>query len=653
MLVHLLALGKGSGWSDRHIGRAAILLFGILVLFFVEHSVGLGQLNRLWPFTLAAALFVLRKDGLMRAFWLAELPFLLPFALALLWRGAFPDINATAEQMTDLYFISNYLEGSRLPPPDHWLPNHVFDSYYALMHYAAALIGRLLGLGAGWSMNLGFCVLTGLLGSLVWSMASQWVAKTHWRVLIVVAVLMGGSGVAPLLEVLFTGGFDAANAQTQLWAHTRFVGFFDQKITSDWGQALYHSNPALLDVPTGSRDLPLETFGYYLYIGDYHPPLGGFLLLFLALALISRLENTTQQQGRLLWVLGATVPAALAINTWVFPLQLLLVSGWVLWRYSEQRPLAVKPLIVGGLAALVLLYPFLGYFAANALSTPLRWVIASDRTPFLQWLTLWWPVLVLMLLAGWRRFYENTLESRLGAWVATASLLLLVVLEFVYIDDPLADRYNRFNTVLKWWSWLYPAVLALLAALLLGWSANPIQARVTRILTALPLLAVCSYVLPQLQYLVLEDKPSIGQFAGDAWLKRDPVKQALLRFLTVAPKGVVVEGLEGSAYTESSALALHSGQSSANGWPDHVAQWRGSPWFIQQDAADNRAFYQGKLDDPLPWLQRLNARYVVWTPQDQTRAPQALIRLRAQLAGYYDWHSLIRYEGVEYGIWVR
>jgi hypothetical protein len=393
------------------LGRAATLFVGILVLFFVEHFVGLGQLNMLWPFTLYASLWVLRKELFRQAFWRAELPFLLPFALALLWRMAFPDIDATAEGMTDLYFISNYLGGNRLPPPDQWLPNHVFDSYYALMHYAAALMGRLLGLGAGWSMNLGFCVLTGLLGSLVWSMASQWVAKLHWRVLIVVSILMGGNGVAPLLVPLFEGGLDATTAQTRLWANTRFIGLYDQKITSTWGQALYHSDPSLLDLPAGSRDLPLETFGYYLYMGDYHPPLGGFLLLFLALALISRLENTPHQHPRLLWVLGATLPAAIAINTWIFPLQLLLVSGWVFWRYTDHRPLALPPLVMGVLASLALLYPFLGYFSANALATPIRWVPAINRTPAVQWLSVWWPVLLLILLSWRRRYYENSSAS--------------------------------------------------------------------------------------------------------------------------------------------------------------------------------------------------------------------------------------------------
>ena len=52
--------------------------------------------------------------------------------------GGYP----SSEMVTDLYFIANYLDGSTLPPLDHWYPPHVFNIYYAFQHYGAALLGR-------------------------------------------------------------------------------------------------------------------------------------------------------------------------------------------------------------------------------------------------------------------------------------------------------------------------------------------------------------------------------------------------------------------------------------------------------------------------------------------------------------------------------
>ncbi|GLS06090.1 hypothetical protein GCM10007860_32560 [Chitiniphilus shinanonensis] len=663
LLVHLAALGQlgGERWSDRHLVRGALVFTLVLCCFFVEHLFGLGSLRWLWPFTLAGSLFVLRRKIADEAFWRGELPFLLPFAWAFVWRFLFPNLDVTAEHLTDLYFVRNYMDGATLPPPDQWLPGFRFDVYYALMHYAAALIGRLFHLSAGWSMNLGFCVLIGLLGSLVWSMASRWVASTGWRSLIVAATVAGGNGLAPLLLVLFKGPFVVGTAVTRLWANTRFTGVFDQNINVEWGRRLFGSvSPDLLQQPWGPRDLPLENIGYFIYLGDYHPPLAGFLLLFLALAIIARLETGAPPQnredahgehnacGKLLLLLGASVPAAIALNSWVFPLQGLLVLGWAGWRLTQGKPAQFGWLIGGGLIGLALLYPFMSHFALTSLAVPLRPVPSIDHTPLAQWVAIWWPILWLMLLCWIRRFGEDTPSARLGAWAALGVLLLLVISETVYMDDPSGDRYNRFNTVLKWWSWLFPGALALLATLLIS-----AERRAWRWLAAVPLIGVLCYTLPQLQYLVQQPKPHAGKLGGEAWLTSDPVNRRILEYLRVAPRGLVVEGIDGGAYMATSAFALHAAQPAFNGWPSHVAQWHGEPQHILIDAETVRRIYRGELPNAAEWLMARGARYVVWSRFEQNRNQGAFAQLQQQLAPSYVWRPLSDADGVAYGVWER
>lgn len=80
VLVNFAALGAVcQRWiADRQAARAAGLLALVLVLFFVEHFVGLGTLAWTWPATTIAALALLRRRLLERAFLAQELPFLLP-----------------------------------------------------------------------------------------------------------------------------------------------------------------------------------------------------------------------------------------------------------------------------------------------------------------------------------------------------------------------------------------------------------------------------------------------------------------------------------------------------------------------------------------------------------------------------------------------
>ncbi|UXY15709.1 DUF2298 domain-containing protein [Chitiniphilus purpureus] len=663
LLVHLAALGQlgGARWSDRHLARAVVLFLLVLGAFFVEHFFGLGPLRGLWPFTLAAALLILRHKVADPGFWRGELPFILPFAWALLWRFLFPDIDVTAEHLTDLYFVRNYMDGATLPPPDQWLPGFRFDAYYALLHYATALMGRLLQLSAGWSMNLGFAVLIGLLGSLVWSTVARWVASRRWRALITAATVAGGNGVAPLLPLLFQGPFDAATAITRLWSNTRFTGVYDQNITAEWGRRLFGSGPAdLLQQPWGPRDLPLENIGYFIYLGDLHPPLAGFLLLFLALALIARIEtggmpcnrdaadSETQVCGWLHALLGMSVPASIALNSWILPLQGLLVVAWVGWRLSQGKRVLYGALLGGAVAGLALLYPFLTHFSLNSLAVPLRVVQGVDHTPLVQWVAVWWPVLWLVALCWIRRFGEDSPEARWGAWAALGVALCLLLTETVYVDDPSGDRYNRFNTTLKWWSWLFPGALALLSAVLIGAGR-----RIWRWLAAVPLVAVLAYALPQVQYLALQPKPHAGKLAGDGWLMSDPVHRRILEYLRAAPRGLVLEGLEGGAYMQTSAFALHAGQPAVNGWPAHVGQWRGEPAYVPRDAETVRQLYRGALPNAAEWLNTRNVRYVVWSRYDQRRDPAAFAQLQQQLALSYLWRPIADADGASFGVWER
>ncbi|MBI3562533.1 MAG: hypothetical protein HY080_12550 [Gammaproteobacteria bacterium] len=648
LVVNLAALSLGLRcWLPHYLLAKAVGLVGLCLLgFFIEHFIGLGNITWLWPISTLISLTVLyqQREVFITRLWRQELVFVLALLAALAWKFSFPDIDSHSEQLTDLAFISSYLSGETLPPTDYWLPSQRLNMYYAFQHYAAALLGRGLGLSPGYTMNLAIALMLALLASLVWFVASQYCHRRSSRVLLLIAVMAGGTGIAPLTHFILPQSDQdkAFNAMSNLWANTRFAGMYDEHTQDTPLGRILFSPPS--SAPTEARDLPLETIGYLVLLGDFHPPLGGFLLLLIALSCIVVLDTAAAgSSSRVLqMILTATVPVTLITNTWVFPLQAVLVCAWVVQRYLAKAPLEWRALLSGAVVSSVLIYPFLTPFATHALHTPLRWVTSVDHTPLDRFIAIHWPELVLLLLAAITAYRQR----RYRGWVIVFGGLLILT-ELIYVDDPLGGKYNRFNSTLKWWSWLYPAIVVLFGAQLLAaqrWQRN---------LTLLVLVLIASFSFDMARYWLYANKSALGKLDGHAWLSADPVSGAMLQWLRVMPKGIVLEGLDGGAYTPRSALALFAAKPSLTGWPDHEAQWRGNPSEILQNANTAQAFYRGELTSAVTWLSGQQVRYIIWNKRDQDSHPTAWRRIHAQIQSEYYWKPFWQQGDVELGIWFR
>ena len=647
-------------WVPHYaLAKVAGVISFCLLLFFVEHMVGLGHLTWLWPLSTAVSLlmFYRRREEIKAGLWQQELVFVLAFFAALFWKYSFPNIDGHAEQLTDLAFITSYLSGVTLPPPDYWLPDHRLDFYYSFQQYSAALLGRIWGLSSGYTMNLATVLMLALLASLAWSSASHF-CKPRWpRLLLVYAVMLGGTGLAPFTHFIFDQGSEGSDraftAVSNIWANVRFAGMYDNNTNdSSLSRALFPKLAAdHLPPEFESRDLPLETISYLTVQGEYHAPQGGLLLLFFALVCLILLEApkldstpTVNVSPRILQgLLAATVPLTLITNAWVFPLQVGLLAGWIVYRYVHKTPPDWLALGLGGVGTFALAYPFISHFAAHAVSTPIAWVTSLDHTPPSRFIAILWPVLVLLTVAAFQRR-----RQRLSALLITVFAVLLLCSELFYADDSMADKFNRFNSTLKWWSWIYPGILLAVGSMLLG------AGRWQRWVTLAVLLLVSTFSIDMAAYWYYSDKTPIGKFSGHHWLTKDQVDKQMLDWLKVAPDGVVLEGLEeGGAYMSSSAMSLFAGKPVAIGWPTHEAQWRGGPTFIASYAEQARSFYHGTLPDALAWLALSRVSYIVWTRRDETRDPAARYLIHEQISSAYGWKPFWVNGEDELGIWVR
>lgn len=645
ILGHLLALGLAFSrfFPSLVVARTFAVLGLTLVFFFFEHFVGLGSLDGIWPLsTLASAVLLwrTRHRWVDRSVLIADVAFLAGFAWAFFWRYSFPSLTPSSEKITDLYFIANYMSGVRLPPPDAWNPSLAFDFYYGLQHYGAALLARYFDLSPALSYQLGFCVLVGLGVSLCWDFSSRVLHSNLLRCLVVATVAIGGTGASPFTHLAYDTPADVpdyVDANNRLWGGARFAGDFDQRSNTAIGTALFEKSPEEIE----ARSLPSENFGYQVALGDYHPPLGGFVLLLLAIALIGAIE-TSNHRPTAIWqgALGLSVSAQLATNSWVFPLQGLLVAGWMLWRVEQRRAPHWGALFAGGLAGLLLLYPFLGGITSGPGVTRFAWVRPGDFTPWPAFLATFWPVLIL-LAAGLLQARSRSLTS---VFVSVLAVMLLIS-EVLFVDDPSSGRFERTNTTMKWWGYIVTASFAGLAPLVL--SAAGRWARAGIVIT---LLIVNVHVVDQYRYWATQDRSLQGDLSGQGVYARDPRLKSLIEKLASVPRGIVLENVLCDAYCDTSALSMFAAQPVLLGWPIHQQTWRGPTsglWLLRDKIV---TFYAGGLSDPLPWLTAENVRYVLWTPADARRGVD-WSSINASMAPRYDWIEVGR-EGVSpVGLW--
>ena len=638
--INLLGAGLAA-WQfikDYAISRIAGLLALGLACFFLEHFAGWGPRPPLLPLTTAASLWLIwRHRSVLRQNWRQEAIFAGGFFYCFAWRYAFPDIDFTGEKMPNLAMIEGYMRGTRLPPPDVWLPPFRLNFYYSFQHYGASLLGRVLDVGPGVAYHLAYCTLVGFIALLT---ASSFSRLCSWRVgrwVGALSLIFGGSGAAAAAHVLLHRAF--------MLDSVRFVGGSMVHGERNW---LGNVAARWMEKPgVEPRDLPMEPMSYIVVNGDYHPPLIGYALLAFTATLIA--AQASGAEGRARWInnllLAATLPITLISNAWVFPLQCVLIGGWFLYRAVCGDRGYLIPGLVGLASATLLEYPYLIEFTQQAIgnNAAISLTESADRTPVLGWLLTFWPVVGIMVLALFNRERRSLAVFLVVIWG-----IELAVTELLYNHDVYGGVWVRFNTTMKWWPWVYAGIVLTLGAINLG-STSAVCRRGTLVML-LPTLAFAMDLGVQFSRT---GKDSLGKLDGSGWIK-DPVLRDMIGELGSQPDGIAVESGVQMANTESPSLSLFSGKLSYIGWPWHETTWRGSFGEIHERMFQNDAFFAGKIQDPLNWLLHNNVRYVLWLPRDNGQGNARFGPLFARIKARYFWHHLYGdNDSFQVGFWER
>jgi len=635
-----------NGWLNLTLGPWLFCSLG----FFLEFMHGFGDLRWVWPITTLASLALIflstRRDKFQNttlrewqrrigfSLWRHPGPclsFILIFSYALVWRYAYPDVDASSEKIADLSFICTYLPGTTLPAPDVWLHPYLSTQYYSFQFYAAALMGRILGMDPGTTYNLGFCTLIGLAGTSGVGICRETIksipnARKWSGWLVPAAWILGGTGVTTIIYLI--------TSQISPWAPMRFIGStkLDVAPIGTFLDRYVNANQYT------TMDLPGEPFSYSIYLGDYHPPLSGYYVAFVAVLALTLYHR--EKLGQYLAITGACFSWSIVSDTWNLPLELLALGAWCLYNFWDLFPRRILYLVAGGVAGYASIYPYFRYFAIGAgdFNTSLKLVKWDAHTPPLLFLLFLLPPIGLSVLALFSREKSTIGLGRLG-------VALLFSGEFLYIDDIYSGQFDRFNTTLKWWPWISAVILLTLGVRLLS---SP------RIWIAILALFFVSYPLLYTYDLATTwwqgPKKHVGQLSGQSFLLNDE-NRGLFAYLKALPHGITLEDPEVTeSFTNESAMSLFAGQQCYLGWEGHEMLWRGYPPDIPYRYDKMKLFYSGDMPAPGEWLKGQDIDYVLWYKSQDQEAVWA--KINAALQGAYRWHDTFSHE-THIGLWIK
>lgn len=221
---------------------------------------------------------------------------------------------------------------------------------------------------------------------------------------------------------------------------------------------------------------------------------------------------------------------------------------------------------------------------------------------------------------------------------------------FFYVHDVYGGPFAIFNTTLKWWPWVYALISCL--GIAVCWEGRGLRLFIVGIV--LLMMAGNLWITGRSWYN--RSKEHAGRFDGYAWFTNVPEQRGICTLLRGMPKGVALESVPLDASGPCITIAQFTGHYSAGGWIGHEMLWRSGRMDLVKLEENRDAFYEGKLKDPLSWLETAapgGIDYIVWLNRDNTRAPNNWTNINETIKSRYDWRLINQIGDTYWGVWIR
>lgn len=171
------------------------------------------------------------------------------------------------------------------------------------------------------------------------------------------------------------------------------------------------------------------------------------------------------------------------------------------------------------------------------------------------------------------------------------------------------------------------------------------------------IIMIFSYGYDLGMYFLHGDWQHRGKFQGHYWFTKEQSNADLLKYLRAAPKGLVLENMWGSAYSNTGRYALFAQKPMVLGWSSHIAGWRNDPASVRYLANDIRNIFLGRAgrEKTLAFLRAHKVRCIIWSPEDNQLHNQDWQNIDNAIKPYYFFEPFYR-DGAnrreKVGIWV-
>ncbi len=587
----------------------------VITLNFVEHFVAMPVLLFLLPLMLGGTIWVATTQGWFKeVLILPSAVFLLSFAFTLAVRYIQPNIDYTSDGISDLNMVNNYSQGQTLPPPDCWMPPFRYEWYYGLQHYAASALERLLDVKIGIAYNVAHALLSALICVVGAAAAFRISAGKVWITLAVPFLIEStATGVSAYLfmtsHLNVWYGSDVSSGMTEPYPDGNVL----------WRILRWDPRPEIsgLTVPTTIR---LQVPGFWTWRSEYHANASGHLLSLMAVWIISELVALKKTMWP--WILAVLTPLlAVVASTWALPITVLLCWGVLpIAFFCGRRPASFKLMILILCVALTLLWPAF-YSASSSPQVPaMNFIDPKERAPIIEFLVLWWPILLLMFCA-WLRIRETSFGTR---WVLVVVPIMLIGIELFTID-------TRYNMIEKMWGYTWGAALVTLFPFVAS-RTGVFYRLVTLVMLASGLISLCGFswdVLGRVR------DPVVGHLDGSYYLMADDQKRKILNVVRQMKHATFLAGKCEFCYTEAPAVAVFTGNKCYIAWAyfESLTNYNNESDYREKL---NNDFYSGALPDRLRFVHDNKIAGVIIWPNDNI-SNDALDALKKDLGPEYEY----------------
>ncbi len=541
-------------------------------------------LSLAWYFKNYQKLWCWLRDS-YKALVSVECAFVIVFCVALLLISKASQIEGT-EKFMDYALLKSISNASRFPPLDPWFSQEPVK-YYWFGHLMAASLCKLTSS----SLDTGYNIMIAMILAFVFRLTMGIFFRfglTWPKALLGGALVALGGNLVPFYQMISAN----CSGVEDWWLASRIIP----------GTITEFPFFSLLVGDLHAHYIMLPIFILYIMLLIQSPGRGtvfflhviflNFLIIvqilgnpwYVPVALLLFLMVGLFVQKRLPW--WSLTPAAI-----VLPL-IMQNSGRSLSLSFVSLPSPVLPfLLFWGVPLIMILFAFIFNRPES------KWCLYGLVSSFMLFFIL--PVasicLAFLVLVCSQARDKRAIGSFSTAFVATG-LLLLIVCEVVYLDDPYVFPYERMNTVFKFWYAAWPLML-------IGAYARFMSvAKVIDSMGALARLLVVIFIGTAFCYpsiagaMRLFDRGQTDGLNGlDPLARRYPDDVSAIYWLRERAKyGQVCVEAVGRSYSWSARFSTFTPCSAIIGWPGHETLWRNQADLVAKRILDVETIYTTK-----------------------------------------------------------